>query len=67
MENSALHRAVKIAGSQAELARQTGYRQQNIWYWLKRGFPPAEAVLRIERAVNGQVTRNDLRPDIFAE
>lgn len=63
---SPLARAVEILGSQSALAAAIGTRQQNIWWWLnKKRAVPAEFVLPIERATDGQVSRHDLRPDLY--
>lgn len=63
-----LKRAVEIAGGQAPLARAIGVKQQHVWNWLHRDCKtPAEHVLAIEKAVGGQVSRHDLRPDVFGE
>jgi len=66
MSKNALKKAVEIVGSQSELARRIGVKQQNIWSWLNRPVP-AEFVIPIERATDGQVTRHELRPDIYPE
>lgn len=63
-----MQRAVRIVGGQAALARACGKgcRQQHVWNWLNRDRQiPAEFVLAIERATGGQVTRHQLRPDIY--
>lgn len=65
MSQSPLQRAVEIARSQGALARKIGTSQQNVWYWLKNQQVPAEFVLPIERATDGQVTRHELRPDLY--
>lgn len=63
-----LRRAIALAGGQSALARAINSRQQNIWFWLnKSGRVPAEFVLLIEQATQGQVTRSQLRPDIYPE
>lgn len=68
MTSNPLQKAIKLAGSQAELARRIGKKQAHIWNWLHRDkIVPAEAVLSIEAATEGQVSRYDLRPDIFGE
>lgn len=67
MSNEALSRAVELAGGQKPLADLVGTTQSQVWYWLsrsKRGVP-GEFAAKIEDATNGQVTRHDLRPDIF--
>lgn len=72
MRTKALQRAVHEAGSQTALATRlteiTGrtVKQQNIWRWLNGTKPlPAEFAIPIEQAVDGAVTRFDLRPDVF--
>lgn len=62
----ALQKAIKTAGSQAELARRIGKKQAHIWNWLHRDKTvPAESVLAIEMATAGRVSRHDLRPDLW--
>lgn len=63
-----LEKAIKIVGSQARLAEHCGPRvkQQHISNWLHRDKKvPAEYVLSIEQATGGQVSRYELRPDIY--
>lgn len=67
MNKEALSRAIELAGGQKPLADLVGTTQSQIWYWLsrsKRGVP-GEFAPKIEDATKGQVTRHDLRPDIF--
>lgn len=66
MSIEALEKAVAIAGGQTALAKLIGRDQGTIWAWLnttKR--VPAEEVLPIEKATNGQITRYQLRPDLY--
>lgn len=57
--------------SQAELARRVSARGKKcdsryVWNWVKRdGKVPADYVLDVEAAVEGRVTRYQLRPDVF--
>lgn len=63
----ALERAIEIAGGQSALARKIGRAQGHVHYWLrgaKYGVPP-HAAIDIENALNGAVSRHDIRPDIF--
>lgn len=60
----ALHSAIKASGSQTALARLLGIAPQVIHNWIKRGNIPAEYCPRIERATNGAVTCEQLRPDV---
>lgn len=63
-EKTPLEKAIAAVGSQAALAAAVGLSQQAISYWVKKdGRVPAEMVLAVERASN--VSRHDLRPDIF--
>jgi len=64
-----LKKAIEIAGGQKALAEKLGVpiKQQHVWKWLHKtkDGPPAKYVIPIEQATNGQVTRYDLRPDIY--
>lgn len=62
-----LQKAIDRAGSQAKLAALIGKRQSHVSMWVKRGRVPADMCAPIEQAVDGAVTRHDLRPDIFGE
>lgn len=60
----ALQDAIRIAGSQVELARICGVTQPSVSLWIKRGkVMPAEFVLKVEAATG--VSRHLLRPDIY--
>jgi len=60
----AIRQAVKIVGSQSELARICGVSQPAVWKWLQTAKRvPAEQVLAIETATG--VSRHFLRPDIY--
>lgn len=63
---SPLEKAVKVCGSQSELARRIGgkVRTGHIYHWLRANVP-AERCADIEAATNGKVTRYQLRPDVF--
>jgi len=74
MSRKAIKRAVAIAGSQRALAdgiaaylgRKT-FSQQTVSYWIKEDTAiEAEYWAAIEHVTKKQVTRNELRPDIFA-
>ena len=68
MSTQALTKAIEVVGGQGELARRLGLKQGHIWWWLHRSHRvPAEQVLAIERATAGQVTRYDLRPDLYPQ
>lgn len=61
-----LLRAIAACGSQTELARRIGKKPAHVWNWLNRDKKvPAEMVLLIEQATAGQVTRHELRPDLY--
>lgn len=61
---SHLQRAIETAGGQSRLARRIGARQQEVWNWLNGRQVPEHRCPSIERAVQAQVTCEDLRPDI---
>jgi DNA-binding transcriptional regulator YdaS (Cro superfamily) len=62
-----LERAVELAGSQKALAEKIGgnVKQQHVSYWIRAGIVRSKYVLAIEKAVGGQVTRHELRPDLY--
>lgn len=65
---TAIQKAVRIAGGQAKLARLCRTSQPRIWQCLNRNQRvPADLVLRIEFATDGAVTRTELRPDLYPE
>lgn len=61
---SHLKRAIDLAGSQKSLAEQIGVQPQLVWAWIDRGNVPADYCPDIERATNGAVRCEELRPDI---
>jgi DNA-binding transcriptional regulator YdaS (Cro superfamily) len=64
-DTSHIARAVSIVGGQSALARLVGRTQANVSQWVIKGRVPAEMVLAIEQATKYQVTRHQLRPDIY--
>lgn len=63
---SGLKKAIELAGGQSALARLIGVKQGHIWHWLNKSKKvPAEYVIPIETALDGQVKRHELRPDIY--
>lgn len=62
----AILRAVEILGGQKELAEAIGAYQSNISSAAngERKIPVRQA-LKIEEVTGGQVTKEELRPDIF--
>lgn len=66
--SSALAKAIDTVGGQTQLARLLGVKQANVWHWLNKAERvPGEYVLAIEAATGGQVTRHDLRPDLYPD
>lgn len=58
----ALQKAVTVCGNQTELSRRIGVTIQAVNQW--RVAPPLR-VLDIERATGGEVSRHELRPDLY--
>ena len=62
-------KAVAMAGSQRKLAKASGLSQSYIsWLLLYAESPTAvgaASAIAIERATEGKVTREQLRPDLF--
>lgn len=63
-----LQRAVDHAGSQYELAKRMGCSQAKVsWLLVSAEQIKAEDAVAIEAATDGQVSKQDLRPDLFGE
>jgi DNA-binding transcriptional regulator YdaS (Cro superfamily) len=64
-----IERAIDVLGTgQKGLADDLGVSPQQVNQWVLGKRPvPANRCLDIERATGGQVTRHDLRPDVFGE
>lgn len=56
-----LDKAIELAGGPSELARKIGAKPNQVNNWRSRGVS-VRFCWPIEKAVNGQVTRKDLRP-----
>ena len=65
METSAIQRAAQFVGGQSALARKLDVSPQSVQKMCATGRVPAERVLEIERATDGEVTRFELRPDLY--
>jgi len=63
--SEALNEAIRLAGSQSELARVCGCTQGAVWQMLRRSEPRLswQYVLRVEEALG--VSRHVLRPDVY--
>lgn len=60
----ALIKAISIFETQTGLAKAIGVVPQVVNNWLARGRIPAEHCPSIEKATNGAVRCEDLRPDV---
>ena len=60
-----IQRAVFSVGGQSALARKLGVKPQAVQRWCATGTVPSNRVLDVERVTDGQVTRNELRPDLY--
>ena len=66
IQNPAVLRAIELAGSQQALADALGCRQSAISKRLY-GYVPVtgEWAVEVERALEGAITREQIRPDLF--
>jgi DNA-binding transcriptional regulator YdaS (Cro superfamily) len=78
MLNTSFQKAVGLIGGQARTAvaiknwhaskgREVKVSQAHVWNWLNSNspMPPAEHCRAIEEITNGEITRYNLRPDVF--
>lgn len=64
----ALQQAVDYFESQTALARELGVSKQAVNSWLKkRNKLSIEMAIRIEKITKNNISRQDLRPDIFQD
>ncbi|NSM11357.1 helix-turn-helix domain-containing protein [Moraxella bovoculi] len=63
MEKTPLERAISILGSTSALARAIGITPWAVSKWDKNA-PPKDRCLDIEQVTQGQITAEQLRPDI---
>lgn len=63
----ALDRAIELFETQDKFAQALGIKSPSVSEWRKRGQVPHERCAEIERITNGQVTRSELRPDIWGD
>lgn len=63
--SSAVEQAAAILGSQKALADLLGVSPKAVWAWINRGSIPPNYCAAIEKATDGKVSRNVLRPDDF--
>ncbi len=64
METNPIKRASEILGSSAALARELGVSKGAVWQWENERQVPAERCPDIELATHGEVTCEELRPDV---
>src|SRR5260370_6435886 len=68
MTNPALLKARAAAGGNySNLARLLGTTQSAVSQWKKKGRVPLRRALQIEALTGGQVTKEELRPDVFLD
>ena len=64
MQSAGLEKAISLLGSQAALAKTIGVKRQAVNAWLnKRTLVPVKHCPAIEKATQGSVTCELLRPD----
>lgn len=63
---NAIRRAIDLAGGVPSVAAACRLSKQAIYKWVTDGLP-ANRVLFLEQATGGQVTRHELRPDLYPQ
>ena len=71
-DKTPLQRACDLVGGQSELARvlvklkpDRSLTPQAVQYWCRKDRVPANWVIAIESATDSQITRYELRPDLY--
>lgn len=66
MSTSVLEQAVTLGGGQSAVARACGVKQAHVWYWLRRAQRwPAEHAKTLSDLTGGEITPEQIRPDVF--
>ncbi len=65
-KKQAIKKACRIVGSKKKLADAVGVTRQAVYLWIESQTPAAR-VRAVEAATGGQVTRYELRPDIYGK
>ena len=64
-EQTALKRAIDFSGGITNLARAVEVTPQAVHGWLAKNRVPSTRVLAVEAATEKEVTREELRPDLY--
>lgn len=64
MQAEALIKLIKYAGNQSRLARALNVHRQTVSDWVKRGRISAVCAIEAEKITGGEITKQDLRPDV---
>lgn len=62
-----VEKAIELKGTQSSLAAAMGCSQQQISYLLAAKRISAEMAVAIDRATNGAVSKEELRPDLYGQ
>lgn len=62
-----VERVIELAGGASAIAKMCSVSPQAVQQWKISGRIPAERVLIIEKLVDGQVSRYQMRPDVFGK
>jgi DNA-binding transcriptional regulator YdaS (Cro superfamily) len=67
-KETATQKAIRLAGGARAVAEAMGIRSLwSIYKWINRDKVPPDRVVTLEQLTKGQVTRHELRPDIFGK
>lgn len=65
IQDTPIRRAAYLCGGQTALAAKLGVKPQAVQQWVAKNHVPPSRAIEIEKATGGQVTRHDLRPDLY--
>ena len=67
--HAAVRRAIELLDGPSRAAERLGVSRQTVHNWLNSGRIPADngQVIEVEMAVDGAVTRYELRPDVYVQ
>ncbi|MEY2666377.1 MAG: hypothetical protein RLZZ384_548 [Pseudomonadota bacterium] len=60
-----IEKIIEFFGTQYRLAKALNIKPQNVTQWIAANQIPLKQAINIEKASNGKITREQIRPDIY--
>lgn len=68
LQETAIDRAIRIAGGPKEVARKLKIKRVwSVYKWQHRQQIPPQRIIPLEKLTNGEVTRHELDPELYPD